>query len=437
MESQHPTTGLFRRVFTSLSVIIVAAFLIRLGFALWELMTGPVQSEYAWEVGRIARSIVMGKGFGNPYPGVETGPTALFAPLYPAFLAGIFKIFGVYSYLSFIVAVITNGLFSALTCIPIYKIGQRVGGTTLAATSCWLWAIFPTAVIIPAEWIWDTSATALLATTILWVTLEIRDSIRKRDWIGYGLLWGLGLSLNPSIIAVLPFLIFWLFWPHRTSTRQWLPLAGTALAIMIACSVPWAVRNYVEFHRLIPFRSNFGLELWLGNNAEEHDYVPDSKSPYLNEPIRAQYIELGEIAFMQAKEAESIDYIRQDPGSFVHATWIRFLQTWFGVADNFRYVWSKGTARIRIPLGANFIVVLLGLISLPLLWLKRRQFWIPIVVFPLVFPCLYYITHPSLRYRHVIDPVLVLMAAFTLCYPALFLGRRKSVESAQVASVNR
>jgi hypothetical protein len=32
-------------------------------------------------------------------------------------------------------------------------------------------------------------------------------------------------------------------------------------------------------------------------------------------------------------------------------------------------------------------------------------------VYPLVFPWLYYVTHPNLRYRHPIDPVLLLLAA--------------------------
>ena len=53
--------------------------------------------------------------------------------------------------------------------------------------------------MIPFEWIWDTSLSALLAARLLWATLELADSDRVRDWCGYGLLWGFTLMTNPSL----------------------------------------------------------------------------------------------------------------------------------------------------------------------------------------------------------------------------------------------
>ncbi len=50
--------------------------------------------------------------------------TAWFAPVYPYLLAGIFKLFGVYTLASAWVAIGLNCLFSALTCIPVYFIGR-------------------------------------------------------------------------------------------------------------------------------------------------------------------------------------------------------------------------------------------------------------------------------------------------------------------------
>ena len=40
-----------------------------------------------------------------------------------------------------------------------------------------------------------------------------------------------------------------------------------------------------------------------------------------------------------------------------------------------------------------------------------RSHAIPAAAFPVVFPWLYYVTHPNLRYRHPIDPVVLLLAA--------------------------
>jgi len=48
----------------------------------------------------------------------------------------------------------------------------------------------------------------------------------------------------------------------------------------------------------------------------------------------------------------------------------------------------------------------------------------PLAVFPVVFPCLYYLTHADLRYRHPIDPVVLLLAAIFLAEFIGFAGAR-------------
>src|SRR5262249_17519271 len=79
---------------------------------------------FGWETGRIARSIGNGEGFSSPFHG-HTGPTAWIAPLYPYFLAGLFKLFGVYSNTAAWIALAINSVFSALTCITIFYIGKE------------------------------------------------------------------------------------------------------------------------------------------------------------------------------------------------------------------------------------------------------------------------------------------------------------------------
>src|SRR6266478_7354062 len=42
---------------------------------------------------------------------------------------------------------------------------------------------------------------------------------------------------------------------------------------------------------------------------------------------------------------------------------------------------------------------------------RRSEYTFPLAAYPVVFPFLYYITHTSLRYRHPIDPVALLLTA--------------------------
>ena len=44
---------------------------------------------FGFEAGRIARSLVTGQGYANPFNGVS-GPTAWLPPLYPLLMAGVF-----------------------------------------------------------------------------------------------------------------------------------------------------------------------------------------------------------------------------------------------------------------------------------------------------------------------------------------------------------
>src|ERR1700740_1365564 len=74
---------------------------------------------FGYELGRVARAIAAGEGFSSPLRMMDTGPTAWFTPIYPYLVAGIFKIWGIYSDASRLVIMTLNSAFAALTVIPI------------------------------------------------------------------------------------------------------------------------------------------------------------------------------------------------------------------------------------------------------------------------------------------------------------------------------
>jgi len=209
-----------RKAATSLLLIVVIAVVARSVFAWYEARQISTQAlsvvPFQTETGHIAYSIASGKGFSSPFQR-DTGPTAWLAPVYPYLLAGIFKILGVYTLRSFFVALILNILFSAGACVPIFCAGKRIAGLGVASAAAWLWALFPNAVIIPFEWIWDTSLSALLVAILLWATLALKESGRVRDWCLYGFLWGIALLTNPAIATLCPVLLAWAAYRNRGS----------------------------------------------------------------------------------------------------------------------------------------------------------------------------------------------------------------------------
>jgi Dolichyl-phosphate-mannose-protein mannosyltransferase len=405
---------MWRRAATSLTLIVVVATGARLGFA-WSqerkidrsvLGIVPFQNE----TGNIAYSLAMGKGFSSVFRG-DTGPTAWLAPVYPLMVAGIFRIFGIFTVGSFFAVVLMNSVFSAAACVPIYFAGRRIRGIAAASAAAWLWALFPNAIIVPFEWVWDTSLSALLGATILWATLAVTESRRWRDWCGYGLLWGLALMTNPAFASLLPFLLGWAAYrPIRA--EQW-RFARTVLALCVAilCCLPWTIRNYVVFHRFIPLRSNLPFELWVENNDLFDEHAKNAKQRITQYEEVRRYARMGETAFMNEIWRLAVQFIRQHPGLELRLTGRRFVAFWTGTEKPVKDFRGTDSLVIRVILLLNAMAAVGAAAGIAFLWIQRSPLAFPATVFPIVFPCVYYVTHASLRLKHPIDSVLLLLTA--------------------------
>ena len=361
------------------------------------------------EVGNVASALAQGQGFCCLFR-QPTGPTAWLSPVCPLLIAGIFKLFGTFTLASFYASVLLNCLFSSLACLPVFAIGRRVGGQTTAVVSAWLWAVFPSGVILPFEWIWDTSLSAFLAAALLWATLELEDSPGLRDFGLYGLLWGLSLLTNPALGVLLPFLLGWLLYCHRAN------LSGIAKPALLCCAaiifvcLPWSTRNYLRFGRFVPLRSNFVYEFWSGNNE-----IFDERSHEVNRISRYEqtrlYARLGENAFLDDKWQKARNFVRTHPSLYAQLFARRVLSTWLGSESPWRDFAGTDSALARFLLLWNAVTLLGVLAGLTRLSLRNRHYVFPIAVFPLFFPVTFYVAHTSLRHRHPCDPILAVLMA--------------------------
>jgi 4-amino-4-deoxy-L-arabinose transferase-like glycosyltransferase len=416
---------------TSLWLIVTVAIVCRAGYAYQEVREISAEAlasvPFEQETGNIAMALATGKGFSSPTRR-NTGPTAWLSPVYPALVAGIFRVFGVFTLHAFYAAATLNILFSAATCIPIYFAGRRIAGTGVASLAAWLWALFPNAIVIPFQWIWDTSLTALLAATILWATLALVESRRMCDWCAYGLLWGFSLLTNPVLGGALPFLLGWAVYRKRREVRGRFAKPAAALGVAILCCVPWTARNYAEFHRLIPLRSNFPFELWLGNNE-----VFDDRSPNINARVTPygesrRYGQLGETAFMREKWNLATGFMRTHKRLEVRLSGWRFMSFWLGSFRPVRDFENAHSAWIQAIFALNFLTAIGSAIGIVILRRTRSPHVFPAAVFILVVPLVYYVTHASLRYRHPIDPIVLTLTAI-----AVIGARRKDAVIASPA----
>ena len=383
---------------------------------------------FLFEVGNIARSLALGHGFGSPFH-VDSGPTAWMTPLFPMFLALIFRVFGTYTFHAWLAVVLFNISCCAAVTIPLFFVGQRIGGRSVAVAAAWLWAIFPNAILLPVESMWDASFSALLAITILWATLALEDSPRPRDWCAYGLLWGLTLMTNATLGALLPFLLGWLAYRAHRKAAPWFANAAATILIVFLCCVPWTIRNYRVFHTFVPLRSVMGLQLWLGNNDRTQDIFRGDLHPIYNSDERAHYIELGELSYMEEKKQQAIDYILDHPAREAHLIFRRFVAIWSGGTPfPLKDFLESGSWWFRYVLTFNLFVALGALAGIILLFKQRNPYTFPAAVFPFIYPCAFYLTLAIPRYRLPIDPIVMLLTAAALVHLVRAFRERQSLQ---------
>lgn len=403
------------RAIRSPVVIAVVALALRLGFA-WDYQQQFSRQAlriipFLFESGNIAHSIATGNGFSSPFR-VDTGPTAWTTPVYPLMLGGIMRLFGTYTFASYVAAVLLNILFSTLVCFPLFFAAKRIGGLRLAAAATWLWAVFPNAILLTYESLWETSLSALLGATILWATLRVMELRRRPPWVAYGLLWGVALMTNAVLLSLLPFLLGWMVWQARRLAKRPNPPALLTIATIVVCCIPWTVRNYVVFHSFVPLRSILGLQLWVGNNPTAKVIWLGEQHPIHDSAERKHYVEVGEIAYMREKERAAIRYMLTHPSHEIELIAGRFISFWSGGSPSpIRDFLKSRSAWFRFVLSFNLAAALGSLAGLIRLGRARSFYLIPVTVFPLVLPWAYYLTLALPRYRHPIDPVLMLLAA--------------------------
>jgi len=365
----------------------------------------------------VASSLASGKGFSNAFTGYDM-PTAWLAPVYAWLLSLGFRAFpinitdgGLY------IGQLMNIAFSAFTCWPICWLGTRLAGRRVGLAAAWTWAAMPLAILYPLEWVWDQSLSAFVLALLLCATHQIREAqTASPAWAGYGCLWGFAALVNPTLCVLLPFLLAWIALGRlRTNAAVLAPL-GKCVLLFVLCLLPWTVRNYFTLDGFVFVKSNFGLELWLGNNTQvpADDVFSPTLHPMENFRELLPLVFQGEPQYMRVKERQALDFMRTHPQAFADLVGRRVLDTWTASNDSRHDPWIT---LLRLGPPEVWFTTVFSLVAFAglflALWRDPDQA-MPLALAAIVFPIPYYVTHSSLRYRHPIDPVLTVLAVYAV-----------------------
>ena len=381
--------------------------------------------DFGWEMGRIARALVLGYGYANPFNGLS-GPTAWTPPLYPLLLAGVFKVFGVYTLKSAWVILAINCVFSAATAPAVYEIawrcfGRDAKGLKVALWSGWLWVLYPAAMQYAIHWVWDMALTAMLFSWVVVLALRVRgvsspegqDTGRTQTvgrWVGFGLVWGLIALSNSSLVLFLPACGVWMLWGLRgKALRVGMTRAVLAGICFIAVITPWTMRNYRVFHAFVPLRTNFGAELFQSVDFLYQGFAWGPTLPMAEAaPEFRRYERMGELAYSKEQGRRAMVKIKAHPGLFLRLAVKRADFYWFGVPHPV----DRGVlGEVIRELNYAFLTVggLLGLglairRNVPGAWLFFFAF--------LLMPLLYYFVTVQARFRHPLEPLITVLIVY-------------------------
>lgn len=389
--------------------------------------------QFGWEMGRVARALATGYGYADPFVG-HTGPTAWVPPLYPLLLAGVFKLFGVYTAPSAWVILTINSVFSAATAPLIYRIATRCYGRKVAVWSAWIWVLYPAFLQYAVHWVWEMSLTAFLFACVLLLALKMRGINREQlepprqtaaQWLLFGLLWGLIALSNSTLLLFLPVCGIWILLGASARAKA-VRDAVLAALLFLAIIAPWTVRNWRVFHTFVPLRDNLGAEMEAGSGPGSNGFPTVATLPLVaRAPQTMLYKSLGEIRYVRLQDARAKRYIAAHPGHYALISLKRFYFFWMSVPHP---VNRSALNEFFRELNYCFWSVT-GVLGL-LLSLKRRVPAAGLFAWAFILlPLTYYFITVNARFRHPLEPLIAIFTVYL--FQSAESRRRKEVPRTQ------
>jgi 4-amino-4-deoxy-L-arabinose transferase-like glycosyltransferase len=390
--------------------------------------------------GKLGRHIAAGDGFS-----LGNGPTIRRAPLYPAFVALLLRVFGYVGPdgLVYRPVIVAQCLMIGLACVTSATLGRKLFGARAGLLAGLLCAVTPQVLRYVSMTEVETSMGLLIALMAL-TGLNLYREPSLRNGALFGLVTGAASLVKPMALLY-PFVLlpwcWWMWWRESGSAQSgrslWQPLAA-ALIVFVLCLFPWSLRNRIvsggrfsnissngpgEFLRgyvnaqpkFVFLRQDFGgaggqTMQWDGEaNLYEDALLRQHGMSFFSigpngdrRPMEAR-IDL-ELRKDQIESAEVKRRLLHEPGGFVKKFVLQLFSFWYVVE----------TRKKSLVVGA---IALVALVLAGYGWLRARRNGIvtfPVVSVVLYFNLLYAAILAFARYSMPVFPTLLVLSAYGL-----------------------
>lgn len=362
------------------------------------------------------------------------------APFYIYLLGGIYAVFDN----SILAARIFGFLVGMVSVFITGRIAFKLFGKKTAILAALIHAIYPIAIYFESELLVDSLFTFLFELSVL-IFLYALETKETKWHILTGLIIGLAAITKPTILALLPIYIIWLFIKNDNIGKS-LSRSLILIASLIIIILPVTIRNLMVADDFVLISSSGGINFYIGNNAEADGSTASMPPPlghnwqikdinYIAENETGQKLKASEISSFWFNKG--INWITENKIDFIKL-YLRKLYLCFDnpeVSNNrdLKIFFANNSMLRLIPVNYAFILALVS-IALFLLLIKREfnsqiLFVLIIILSYLLILSLFFI---NARFRLPVIPLLIILASYGF---SNFLNINKHVISLKLHSM--
>ncbi|HCE45310.1 MAG TPA: hypothetical protein DET40_17355 [Lentisphaeria bacterium] len=355
---------------------------------------------------------------------------AVIAPGYTLVIYSAYKTFGIHPWIMIPFQIISMTAFS----IIIYMIARLLFGCNMIAFIAGVLAtLHPGILYYSVGYIHEFDLyLPLFYACVLLFCLILKNSCWKY-FILLGLTGGVGVltrgTLLPFLVLGLLFCLIYPF-PSKNDFAGRLLKVATALAIAVIINIPWTVRNYMVFGKVIYSQTSKWEQFWVGNNPEatgshfrtDGTTVLSHKPSEMQEEINASD---SEIKDDQIFRKYSLKYVSGHPADFIKGIFRKGIYFW----------WFNPQTGLFYPKSylVAYKIMYIGILGFSFagLWICwRRKLFCMEMVFPflLMFGIwgVHTLNFSEMRHRWTVEPVLLIFASVAIFFLAdKFLSRKE------------
>lgn len=339
------------------------------------------------------------------------------APLYPYFLAIIYKVFGV----SFIAVQTIQAVISLTNIALIYLLGKNLFDEKTGLVSAVL-AVFYSPLVYYSGLLLKVTLSLFFSCLLLLVLIRTTRSATAWTYLLAGLYLGINITLRGNFLLLFPVLVLWILCTHSKNLRT----KGAVLFILGTCLAlaPVTARNYYLEKDFVLTTYDAGPSFYIGNHANATGRQTHVEGVRAN-PI---YEELDFRAIAEKKSGrklkpsevsafwfrQSFEFISDKPFTYLKllARKVFFFFNTGEIPDNYDFAFMKTLTPVLylefVPFGLLMVCALLGIYlyrwSAPAFWL--------VYIYAGIYAVSVILFYVVSRFRMPVVPALIPVAAF-------------------------